>query len=79
MTKLELHKTKPHQPLVEMLKDLLTQAENGKLLAFALIGETGNNQTIEGHSIQPGRTNLMALVGGLELLKRRLIDLYIEE
>lgn len=77
---IQLAKVKPtaNPEAVEFLTELLEKAKSGRLKAVALVGEDDSGYLISGHCVEFDKTNILQLVGGVERLKRKLLE-FIED
>lgn len=66
----------PCQPLVDVLRDLLSRAEAGELQFIALAGSVTGGATLSAVAGMP--YSVMAVIGEVRVLERHLIDDYVE-
>lgn len=65
-------KPEPSKVIVDVLKDLLSRAERGEVLAFAGVADMRGHETATAHSMVDGGS-ISNLVCGIERLKLRLL------
>lgn len=71
--------TEPHQPTINMLKNMLEQAESGELQGAAMVAIYANKNVGEGYFCPDQHEDLFRLFGTMEYLKHRIMSERFDE
>lgn len=63
----------PDQELIEFMRDMLADAESGKMQAVSIVATDGKDGFV---AKTVGRVQLHSMLGGIAILKHKLLNIY---